>query len=56
VLIARIGAKLLSNWHVHDESTLETRARSFVALMTGVVSLSMGVLGGYIAKCACIPN
>ncbi len=56
VLIAWMAAKLAANWprwplpKEDDEQLRKLRARTFIALMTGIVSLAFGVFGGLIAN------
>jgi hypothetical protein len=57
VLIAWMAAKLAANWQRreltnNERKSLWIRAQTFVALMAGVLSLAIGVLGGSIAHCA----
>jgi hypothetical protein len=55
-----IGAKLASNWQRHPiggktvtrEEERTIRAQSFIALLTGTMSLGFGALGGFIARSA----
>ena len=57
VLIAWMAAKLAANWQRRELTDNERKslwiwAQTFVALMAGVLSLAIGVLGGSIAHCA----
>lgn len=56
IFIAWIAAKLAANWQRRDAKTDDReaaiiRASTFIALMSGVLSLALGSLGGYIARC-----
>jgi hypothetical protein len=53
ILAAWMGIKFLSNYHSPTslkESEPEWKTRTFIALMTGTVSLACGVAGGLIAR------
>lgn len=57
VLIAWMAAKLAANWQRRDltdneRKSLWIRKRTFIALMTGVLSLAVGVAGGSMARCS----
>jgi hypothetical protein len=55
VVLAWMGAKLAANWQrrVATDSTLDdekVRARTIVALMTGVLSLGIGIIAGALTR------
>lgn len=50
ILIAWTTAKLAANWQRREKADREVRARTLVALLTGILSLGFGILGGAIAK------
>ena len=58
ILIAWMAAKLASNrqrrpWPKGVEDARQLRARTFIALMAGTLSLAFGILGGTIADFGC---
>jgi hypothetical protein len=50
ILLAWMTAKLAANWQRREDADQEIRARTLIALITGTLSLSFGVVGGAIAK------